>query len=59
MSRRAVVTGGAGFIGTNLTTRLVEDGAHVVVLDSLARPGSEQNLEWLLDTHGRAITFVH
>jgi CDP-paratose 2-epimerase len=56
--RRAVVTGGAGFIGTNLASRLVEDGAHVVVLDSLIRPGSEQNLEWLLDTYGDAVTFL-
>jgi CDP-paratose 2-epimerase len=56
--RRALVTGGAGFVGTNLASRLVEDGAQVVVLDNLARPGSERNLRWLLDTHGNAITFV-
>jgi CDP-paratose 2-epimerase len=55
---RAVVTGGAGFIGTNLTARLVEDGLRVVVLDNLARPGSERNLRWLLDTYGDAVVFV-
>jgi CDP-paratose 2-epimerase len=55
--QHALVTGGAGFIGTNLTARLVEDGARVVVLDSLARPGSEQNLRWLLETYGEAIRF--
>jgi CDP-paratose 2-epimerase len=55
--RRAVVTGGAGFIGTNLASRLVEDGAHVVLLDNLARPGSERNLRWLLDTYGDAVSF--
>ncbi len=57
--RRAVVTGGAGFIGANLVSRLVEDGLEVVVLDSLVRPGSERNLMWLERTYGRAIEFVH
>jgi CDP-paratose 2-epimerase len=53
----AVVTGGAGFVGTNLTSRLVEDGRTVVVVDNLSRPGSEQNLRWLLDAYGDAVRF--
>jgi CDP-paratose 2-epimerase len=52
---RAVVTGGAGFIGTNLSAKLAEEGSRVVVLDDLSRPGSERNLRWLLDTYGDAI----
>jgi CDP-paratose 2-epimerase len=44
---RILITGGAGFIGTNLAARYVERGAQVVVLDSLARPGSEINARWL------------
>ncbi len=34
--RRAVVTGGAGFIGANLVTRLVDDGVSVLVVDDLS-----------------------
>jgi len=56
---RALVTGGAGFIGTNLASRLVEDGHEVVVLDSLARRGSERNLHFLRGAYGKAIRFVH
>jgi CDP-paratose 2-epimerase len=55
---KALVTGGAGFIGTNLASRLVEDGAHVVLLDNLARPGSERNLRWLLDTYRDRVSFA-
>jgi CDP-paratose 2-epimerase len=42
-----IVTGGAGFIGSNLTAEFLRDGHRVTVLDSLARPGVEHNLEWL------------
>lgn len=34
---KVLITGGAGFIGSNLTKRLVDDGHSVVVLDSLLR----------------------
>lgn len=40
---RAVVTGGAGFLGSHLVDRLVRDGWMVVVLDNLIT-GSEDNL---------------
>jgi UDP-glucose 4-epimerase len=41
--RRAVVTGGAGFIGAALSGRLVRAGAEVLVVDDLSR-GSRANL---------------
>ena len=41
---RAVVTGGAGFIGSNLVDRLVDDGVEVLVLDDLSS-GSLANLK--------------
>jgi CDP-paratose 2-epimerase len=48
----AVVTGGAGFVGTNLTARLAESGRDVYVIDDLSRPGVEQNLGWLCARFG-------
>ena len=40
---RVLVTGGAGFIGSNLVDRLVRDGHDVVVVDDLRR-GRRENL---------------
>lgn len=42
--RRIVVTGGAGFIGSHLVDRLIEQHAHVTVIDNLAT-GRLRNLE--------------
>jgi CDP-paratose 2-epimerase len=50
----AIVTGGAGFIGSNVAARLLRDGYQVTLLDSLARPGSERNLAWLQRQPGHA-----
>jgi CDP-paratose 2-epimerase len=47
-----LITGGAGFIGCNLAHRLLTSGRRVRILDNLARPGVEQNLQWLRENHG-------
>ena len=54
---RALITGGAGFIGCNLARYLASRGHTVRVLESLARPGSERNLAWLRETLG-SLDFV-
>jgi dTDP-glucose 4,6-dehydratase len=45
---RAVVTGGAGFLGSHLCERLLEDGWDVVCLDNFLT-GSAHNVEHLID----------
>jgi dTDP-glucose 4,6-dehydratase len=45
-SKRAVVLGGAGFVGSHLCERLLEDGAAVVAVDNFLT-GAEQNLRTL------------
>jgi CDP-paratose 2-epimerase len=47
-----LITGGCGFVGTNLADRLLRDGYEVCVFDNLSRAGVERNLEWLRAQHG-------
>lgn len=52
-SRPAVlITGGAGFIGTNVAHYFLSRGQPVRVFDNLSRSGVEKNLAWLQATHG-------
>lgn len=53
-----VVTGGAGFIGSNLVDRLAGAGRRVRIIDNLSRAGVEDNLRWLRRRHGEALEFV-
>ncbi len=45
--KKVLVTGGCGFLGSNIAAESLKRGDRVIVLDSLARKGSETNLEWL------------
>ena len=57
-ARPVLVTGGAGFIGTNLSSRLVAEGRQVLVFDNLSRAGVTENLEWLRARAGTQLEFV-
>ena len=54
-----LITGGAGFVGTNVADRLLRAGRKVIVYDNLSRAGVEANLRWLRATHGSRLTFVN
>ena len=41
--KKAIVTGGAGFIGSHLVDKLIEQGIEVTVLDNLST-GKKQNI---------------
>ncbi len=47
-----LITGGAGFVGTNLAHRYLSSGVPVRVYDNLSRAGVEANARWLRETHG-------
>lgn len=47
-----LITGGCGFVGTNLADALLEQGEPVVLLDNLSGRGSGENLRWLRARHG-------
>ena len=51
---RALVTGGAGFIGSHLAERLLAEGHQVAVLDNLAA-GRLKNLSHLRDREGLSV----
>src|SRR6266436_5667986 len=55
---RALVTGGIGFIGTNLSHRLLSDGNEVILFDNLSRAGVQHNLDWLKATHRKKLKLV-
>ncbi len=56
--RPVLVTGGAGFIGSNLADRFASEGHDVLVYDALARPGVDRNIEWLKKRHPSRISVV-
>lgn len=55
---RVLITGGAGFVGSNLGDALLGNGHDVTVYDSLSRPGADTNLAWLRSRHGSRLRFI-
>lgn len=47
--KRVLITGGAGFIGSNLTRYLLHKGSNVTILDNFSRDNVEKNIPWLAE----------
>jgi len=56
MSRTVLVTGGAGYIGTHTSIRLLESGFDVVILDDLSN-SSEAAVDMVRNLAGRSVSF--
>ncbi|MGL1935259.1 MAG: GDP-mannose 4,6-dehydratase [Fibrobacterales bacterium] len=52
-----LITGGCGFLGSNIASKILEKGDELIVFDSLYRHGSNLNLAWLR-TQGE-FQFIH
>ncbi|MCA9280103.1 MAG: UDP-glucose 4-epimerase GalE [Phycisphaeraceae bacterium] len=55
---RVMVTGGAGYIGSHATQRLLRDGHEVTVVDNLYR-GHREPIDLLANQYGDSLCFVH
>ena len=53
MSDLILITGGAGFIGSNYASRCISRGDKIIIFDNLSRAGSIRNLTWLEETYGK------
>src|SRR4030088_2103940 len=56
--RPVLITGGCGFIGSNLANALAARGDKVIAFDNLSRAGVRENAEWLKSRHGDLVTIV-
>jgi CDP-paratose 2-epimerase len=52
MNGPVLITGGAGFLGTNIAAALARRGQEILILDNLTRDHVERNLAWLKDNFG-------
>ncbi len=54
---KLLITGGCGFLGSNLAAHGISEGYDVIIFDNLSRKGAIDNLKWL-GSHGK-FEFVH
>jgi len=53
MNELTLITGGAGFIGSNYAARCLARGQKILIFDNLSRAGARRNLEWLEQVYGK------
>jgi CDP-paratose 2-epimerase len=45
-----LITGGCGFLGSNVASRFLQDGARLTIIDKMHKTGARENLRWLQDS---------
>ncbi len=55
---RVLITGGAGFIGSNLIDHLLGKGYQVTAYDNLSREGARKNVAWLKEKYGQKFKLI-
>ena len=54
---KILITGGAGFIGSNIADRFLKKGDEIFIFDNLSRRGTQWNLKWLQHSY-RTVKFI-
>ena len=42
-----LITGGCGFLGSNIASEVLKQGHELIIYDNLSRVGGNENLNWL------------
>ena len=58
MSKKVLITGGAGFIGLHLANRLLDEGCQVHLIDNFARAVDDIELKNTLDRELTSFTII-
>jgi len=59
MKQKILITGGAGFIGSNFACDRIRKGDQVTIFDNLSRKGAQANLDWIRqETPGVDFEFI-
>ena len=52
-----LITGGAGFLGSNLSSKILSENEELFIFDNLYREGAYKNLKWLMEQGN--VNFIH
>lgn len=58
MKDHYLITGGAGFIGTNVANHYLSQNKKVTIFDNFSRAGTTENVRWLKQVHGSRVEVV-
>lgn len=58
MTKKVLITGGAGFIGINAAEYYLNKGFSVIIFDNFSRKGSRENVKWLQNIHKNNLDII-